>query len=158
MRTEETQVPDREESRGSQQEGGRRGGPRRRRIVWGGAGAALAVALGLSAWSLWPSPDLESVTLLGVEYTSNMPLNEHGGYVYVTIPVNSDGNAVVLEVADTDDNGEIREFLSGLDTMVPGEHVLALRESNLHFIVDGIDGIDGTAGARGVAPTGSSPG
>lgn len=163
MRAEETQVPDREElqvhgreeSRDRHRLRGREGSRRQRWIVWGGSGAALAVALGLASWSLWQPSDVESVTLLGVEYTSNVQLDEHGGYVYVTLPVNSDGNAVVLEVTDPDDNEEIRGFLSALDTLVPGEHVLELRDSNLHFIVDGMDG---TAGAGDAAPTGSSPG
>ena len=37
------------------------------------------------------------------------------------------------------DTQQIREFLDGLDTLVPGEHVVSLSEVNLHFIVDGID-------------------
>ena len=54
------------------------------------------------------------------------------------VPVNSEVNSLVLKVQDAEDNAQIRAFLSGLDTFVPGEHVLALSDSNLHFIIDGM--------------------
>jgi hypothetical protein len=81
---------------------------------------------------------VESVTVGGTEYTTNVRMDEQGGYVYAYIPVNTDVGEVVIEVADEQDNREIRSFLDSLDTFTPGEHVLELSDSNLHFIVDGM--------------------
>ncbi|MBL3700610.1 hypothetical protein D3228_13320 [Leucobacter luti] len=107
--------------------------------MWLGAGAAAAIAAGALTWSLWPVQDLDTHTVLGVEVTTNLEVAAHGGYIYVTVPVNADASEAVLHVPDEGDNLRIREFLDGLDTLVPGEHVLALSEANLHFIVDGIE-------------------
>ncbi|QYM75572.1 hypothetical protein [Leucobacter luti] len=115
----------------------RRGKPRRR-ALWLGAGAVAALAIGVAAWSLWPASDVHSVTVLGVEYSTNLQIEEHDGYAYVTVPVNTEAGSTVLEVTDADDTRTIREFLAGLDTLVPGEHVLTLRTANLHIIVDGM--------------------
>ncbi|WP_025134722.1 hypothetical protein [Leucobacter sp. PH1c] len=115
----------------------RRGRPRRR-ALWLGAGAAAALALGAATWALWPTSDVHSVTVLGVDYSTNLEIEEHDGYTYVTVPVNTEAGSAVLEVPDADDTRAIREFLAGLDTLVPGEHVLTLRTANLHIIVDGM--------------------
>ena len=115
----------------------RRGRPRRR-ALWLGAGAAAALALGAATWALWPTSDVRSVTVLGVDYSTNLEIEEHDGYTYVTVPVNTEAGSAVLEVPDADDTRAIREFLAGLDTLVPGEHVLTLRTANLHIIVDGM--------------------
>ena len=115
----------------------RRGRPRRR-ALWLGAGAAAALALGAATWALWPTSDVRSVTVLGVNYSTNLEIEDHDGYTYVTVPVNTEAGSAVLEVPDTDDTRAIREFLAGLDTLVPGEHVLTLRTANLHIIVDGM--------------------
>ncbi len=115
----------------------RRGWPRRR-ALWLGAGAAAALALGAATWALWPTSDVRSVTVLGVDYSTNLEIEEHDGYTYVTVPVNTEAGSAVLEVPDADDTRAIREFLAGLDTLVPGEHVLTLRTANLHIIVDGM--------------------
>lgn len=109
----------------------------RRRALWIAA-AAVAVAIGALVWLNWPAQDVESVTVGGAEFATNMQMEEQGGYVYAYIPVNTDVGDVVIEVADAEDNREIREFLDSLDTLVPGEHVLALSDSNLHIIVDGM--------------------
>ena len=117
----------------------RRSSRPRRRAVWIAAAAVLAaVVVAALLWTNCPKTGAEPVTLGGVEYTSNVRMEEQGGYVYAYIPVNSDAGGVVIEVADAEDNREIREFLDSLDTLVPGEHVLALSESNLHIIVDGM--------------------
>lgn len=110
----------------------------RRKLLWAGGATAVALAAGAVLWANWPAQDLDVVTVLGVDYTTNMQVDEHGGYVYVTVPVNSDAGSVVVEVGDAGDNAEIREFLDTLDTLVPGEHVVELQRSNLHFIVDGL--------------------
>ncbi|MBC9936170.1 MULTISPECIES: hypothetical protein [unclassified Leucobacter] len=110
----------------------------RRTLLWAGGAAAAALTVGALAWWNWPAPGVADVTILGVDYTTNMEVEEHGGYVYVTVPVNSDPRSVVVEVGNAGDDQEIREFLDGLDTLVPGEHVVELRASNLHFIVDGL--------------------
>ena len=119
--------------------------------VWLIAGGVALIALVVLAAVLWlnrPTADGPStVTVQGVEYVTNVEVEAQGGYVYVYLPVNSDVESVVLEVADEADNQQIREFLDGLDTFVPGEHVLSLSETNLHFIVDGIDEVDGSGGA-----------
>lgn len=105
-------------------------------------GIALAV-IAVAIWLNWPKTDETSVvTVHGVEYVTNVQVEDHNGYAYVQMPVNSDTASVVLEVADSADNEKIREFLDGLDTLMPGEHVLSLNETNLHFIVDGIDEVE----------------
>lgn len=111
----------------------------RKKALWIGAAASAAVVAGAALWWLWPAQNIEVVNVLGVDYTTNMQIEEHGGYVYVTVPVNAAVNSVVVEVEDKSDSQKIREFLDSLDTLVPGEHVLALRDSNLHIIVDGMD-------------------
>jgi len=113
-------------------------GFRLRRGLWIAGVALLVIVIGIAAWLLWPKQQTETVTLLGTEYTTNMQIEEHRGYVYVTIPVNSDTRDVVIEVPDETDNARIRDFLDELDTLVPGERVIALSDSNLHVLVDGI--------------------
>lgn len=114
-------------------------GPRLRRGLWIAGAVLLVIVIGVAAWLLWPKQQqTETVTLIGTEYTTNMPIEEHGGYVYVTIPVNSDTRDVVIEVPDETDNARIRDFLDELDTLVPGERVVALSDSNLHVLVDGM--------------------
>lgn len=128
------------------EQGGDAAGARRRasrartRLLWiGGAVAVvLAVVLGTLLWANWSAKDVQVITVLGVEYSSNVPIEEQNGYVYVYLPVNSDTAAVIVEVSDEGDSRRIRDFLDSLDTFVPGEHVLDLSDSNLHFIVDGM--------------------
>lgn len=111
--------------------------------VWLIAGGVAILVLAVLAAALWLNRPAEeapnTVTVQGVEYVTNVEVEEQGGYVYVYLPVNTETGAVVLEVADSADSERIKEFLDGLDTLVPGEHVVSLSESNLHFIVDGID-------------------
>ena len=118
---------------------GRRAVPRPRWVV---AAVVLAVLVTLAAL-LWPNgPEADPskvVTVQGVDYVTNVRVEDQGGYVYVFLPVNADATSVVLEVGDERDNEKIREFLGALDTFVPGEHVLALSDSSLHFILDGIE-------------------
>lgn len=122
------------------EERGRRATPK---AIWMIAIGIALVVLTLLAALLWlnrPEVDETSVvTVQGVEYVTNVTVEEQDGYVYVLMPVNSDAASVVLEVADDRDNAKIREFLDGLDTLVPGEHVLSLSDANLHFILDGIE-------------------
>lgn len=112
----------------------------RRRAAWIATAVAAVVVLVLAALLSWnrPAGGGEPVTVGGTEYTTNVRMDEQGGYVYAYIPVNTDVGEVVIEVADEEDNREIRDFLDSLDTLVPGEHVLELSDSNLHFIVDGM--------------------
>lgn len=130
-----TEQPE-EEPRGAGDERPR--APRRRALWIAASAAAVAVVIGALVWLNWPAQDVESVTVGGAEYTTNVRMDEQGGYVYAYIPVNTDVGKVVIEVADEEDNREIRDFLDSLDTLVPGEHVLALSEANLHIIVDGM--------------------
>ncbi len=111
----------------------------RARLLWLGVAAAGLVALGSLLWWNWPATDVETVTVLGVEYSTNLRLDEHDGYTYVYVPVNTDVGTAVLQVEDAGDRAQIRAFLDSLDTLLPGEHVLALSDANLHFIVDGMD-------------------
>jgi hypothetical protein len=127
-----------EEPRGPRADEGRPRAPRRRARWIAAAAAAVAVVIGALLWLNWPAQDVESVTVGGTEYTTNVRMDEQGGYVYAYIPVNTDVGEVVIEVADEQDNREIRSFLDSLDTFTPGEHVLELSDSNLHFIVDGM--------------------
>lgn len=112
----------------------------RRRALW--VVAAIVVVAAVVAGLLWwnqPEEQLDTVTLHSVEYTTNLRMDEHNGYAYVYVPVNTDAGEAVLEVEDEADSAEIRAFLDGLDTLVPGEHVLELSDANLHFIVDGME-------------------
>jgi hypothetical protein len=112
----------------------------RTRVVWIAIAAAGVVALIAALLiSTWPKENLATVTIGGVGYTSNMEVEEFNGYVYVFIPVNTEVDDAVVEVDDADDSRKIRDFLDSLGTLVPGEHVLELSNSNLHFIVDGIE-------------------
>lgn len=111
----------------------------RRKGLWLGSAVAAALLLGALAWWFWPASNVQTVSVLGVDYTTNMQIDDHNGYVYVYVPVNADVNRVVVKVADKADNKEIRGFLDSLDTLVPGEHVIELSDSNLHFIVDGME-------------------
>ncbi|GAA1598690.1 hypothetical protein GCM10009693_08230 [Leucobacter chromiireducens subsp. chromiireducens] len=115
-----------------------RPGRSRHRALWLGVGAAAALAIGAVTWSLWPAGDVRTTTVLGVEYSTNLNVEEQNGYTYVTVPVNTEVESLVLEVPDAEDTRTIREFLAGLDTFVPGEHVLSLGTANLHIIVDGL--------------------
>ncbi|WP_125098952.1 hypothetical protein [Leucobacter chromiireducens] len=115
-----------------------RSGRPRRRAVWLGVGVTAAIAIGAVTWSLWPETDVRTVTVLGVDYTTNLDVEDHNGYPYVTVPVNTVVGSIVLEVSDADDTRTIQDFLATLDTLVPGEHVVSLGASNLHIIVDGI--------------------
>lgn len=81
----------------------------------------------------------QTVTIYGTDYTTTQTVEGHNGYVYVSIPVNTDTSTVIVEVENGADNLKIREFLDQLDTFIPGEHVIALSDGNLHFIVDGIE-------------------
>lgn len=126
-----------------QSEGGTNGAarhPRRSRAQarWIGIAAGGAVVAAAIAWWAWPVSDVETVTAYGIEYTTNVKVEEHGGYVYVYVPVNAKTGSVVLEVENKKDSQHIREFLDSLDTFVPGEHVVSTSEMNLHFIVDGM--------------------
>lgn len=109
-----------------------------RRKVWLATLVVLVVVVAVLAWWLWPKQQVPTVTLHGMDYTTNMQIEEYGGYVYVTVPVNTDPRDVVLTVADETDNQRIRDFLAELDTLVPGERVLALSTSNLHVLVTGM--------------------
>lgn len=117
-------------------------GPRRKR-GWIIAGGAVLVALAVLAAALWLNrPDANTpstVTVQGVEYVTNVEVEEQDGYLFVYLPVNADTADVVLETPNAADTRQIREFLDGLDTLVPGEYVVSLSAANLHFIVDGID-------------------
>lgn len=115
--------------------------PRRRaRTLWLGAGAAaLAVVIAVAVALMWPRPtDVRVVAVSGAEYTTNIEVREEAGYVYAYLPVNADADDVVLEADDPEDTRTIRAFLDGLDTFVPGEHIIDLRDAHLHVIVDGI--------------------
>lgn len=111
----------------------------RRKGLWIGGAVAAALLLGALAWWFWPASNVQTVSVLGADYTTNMRIDDHNGYVYVYVPVNADVKRVVVQVADKADSKEIRGFLDTLDTLVPGEHVLELSNSNLHFIVDGME-------------------
>lgn len=114
-------------------------------LIAGGVALAALVVLAAVLWVNQPRAAApNTVTVQGTEYVTNVEVEAQGGYVYVYLPVNTDPEAVVLEVSDEADSQRIREFLGGLDTLVPGEHVVSLSESNLHFIVDGIDGVGGS--------------
>lgn len=121
---------------------GRRAVPRPRWVVSAVVLAVLVTLVTLAAL-LWPNgPEADPskvVTVQGVDYVTNVRVEDQGGYVYVFLPVNADATSVVLEAGDERDNEKIREFLGALDTFVPGEHVLALSDSSLHFILDGIE-------------------
>ena len=113
------------------------------KLVWLIAGGVAVVVLVVSAATFWLNkPEVDApttVTVQGVEYVTNVEVEAQSGYVYVYLPVNTDPETVVLEAPIEADTQQIREFLDGLDTLVPGEHVVSLSEVNLHFIVDGID-------------------
>lgn len=86
-----------------------------------------------------PKGKAEEVTIRGIEYTTNLKMDEFGGDVYVYLPVNAEVGEAVVERKDGKGNEEIRSFLDSLDTLVPGEHMLELGDYNLHVIIDGME-------------------
>lgn len=110
----------------------------RSKKVWLGGAIAAALVLGGLAWWIGSTQTVKTVTVLGVDYTTNLEMDVYDGNVYVSVPVNTNTGEAVLKVDNKEDNEQIREFLDSLDTLVPGEHALALSETNLRFIVDGM--------------------
>lgn len=105
-------------------------------VVVAGVVAAIIVVVVLLAGG---DDKTSTVTVYGTDYTTTQNIDGHNGYVYVYIPVNAETSDVIVEVENPGDTAKIREFLDGLDTFTPGEHIVELSDSNLHFIVDGIE-------------------
>lgn len=115
---------------------------RRRRVVVAVAlAAATALGAGLLACLMLcshPGEPLEQVTAGGVTFTANVPITEYRGVPYAQLAVNADVAETTIEVPEPADRARIRAFLDGLDTLVPGKHVVELSTGDLHVIVDGM--------------------
>lgn len=82
--------------------------------------------------------DVETHTVRGVEYSTNLEIEELRGDLYVYVLVNTDVEDIVFEVDNRDDNAAIQKFFNSLDTFVPGEYELDLTDATLRIIVDGM--------------------
>lgn len=113
--------------------------PRMRLILVGAVAVALLASAGIvTVATMTAPPALHEVRAAGVEFTTNVEVREERGSVYVYLPVNTDVASVVLGVEDPSTSERIRAFLDGIDTLVPGEHVLDLEGVSVRVIVDGI--------------------
>lgn len=119
----------------------RRPAPAARRVralTWGVVAAALVLLAVLTA-VFWPRGEgAAMVTVAGIEFTSTIEIREENGVVYAYLPVNADLGEVVLRTGDRDDDETIRATIDAIDVFTPGEHVIMLKESAIHVIVDGI--------------------
>lgn len=87
---------------------------------------------------LWPRNGVERVTVAGVEFRTNVVMEEYNNSPYANIPINSDTQQVVIETENPRDTATIREFLDAVNTFVPGEYTLQLADRTMYVRVDGI--------------------
>lgn len=114
----------------------------KRSLIVVGAAIALVIALGVAWLVMNLSKDsgnqVHEYSIRGLEYTTNLQIEEVRGEIYVYVLVNTDTDDIVFEVEDAADNGLVSEFFKGLDTFIPGEYEVELTDSTLRVIVDGM--------------------